>query len=90
MFTIQSFCFNPFQENTYLLYNENKEAIIIDPGMYNAYEQKEFSDFISSNQLTPQFLLNTHCHIDHVLGNKYCMEKYNLPLQIQQHFRLGH
>ncbi len=84
MFTIQSFCFNPFQENTYLLYNENKEAIIIDPGMYNAYEQKEFSDFISSNQLTPQFLLNTHCHIDHVLGNKYCMEKYNLPLQIHK------
>jgi hydroxyacylglutathione hydrolase len=84
MLTIQSFCFNPFQENTYLLYNEHREAIIIDPGMFNAYEQKEFSDFIASHQLSPKYLLNTHCHIDHVLGNKYCMGKYNLPLQIHQ------
>lgn len=84
MLKIQTFTFNPFQENTYLLYNENKDAIIIDPGMYNAYEQKEFSDFITLNGLTPRYLLNTHCHIDHVLGNKYCADTYHLPLQFHE------
>ncbi len=84
MFQIKTFTFNPFQVNTYLLYNQNKDAIIIDPGMFNATEQKEFSDFISQNELKPRFLLNTHCHIDHVLGNKYCAETYHLPLQMHE------
>lgn len=78
MLSVQSFTFNPFQENTYILYNEFKECIIIDPGMYNAQEEIMFSDYIAANQLTPKLLLNTHCHIDHILGNYFCFQKYNL------------
>jgi hydroxyacylglutathione hydrolase len=81
MLSVHSFSFNPFQENTYILYNEAMECIIIDPGMYNAREEMEFSAFIESNRLKPLMLLNTHCHIDHILGNRYCSDRYHLALQ---------
>lgn len=78
MLFVQSFSFNPFQENTYIIYNESRECIIVDPGMYNSAEEQELSEFISVNQLKPLYLFNTHCHIDHILGNLYCIEKYKL------------
>ena len=74
------FTFNPFQENTYVLYDKTSSCVIIDPGMSNAQEQKMLDDFISAHWLTPSMLINTHCHIDHVLGNKYVSEKYDLTL----------
>ena len=64
MMTIQVFCFNAFQENTYVLYNEKKEAIIVDPGCYSRIEEKILTDFIAAHELTPTLLLNTHCHLD--------------------------
>ena len=81
MLSVQSFAFNPFQENTYVLYNEFKECIIIDPGMYNASEEAMLTQYLIANQLTPKLLLNTHCHIDHILGNYFCFQKYNLITQ---------
>jgi hydroxyacylglutathione hydrolase len=80
MLSVQSFCFNPFQENTYIVYNETGDCLIIDPGMYNSGEEQELSGFISQNNLNPVSLINTHCHIDHILGNLYCVEKYGLKL----------
>ena len=77
---IAIFTFNPFSENTYILYDDSKECVIIDPGCSNNGEQKQLTDFIESNSLKPVKLVNTHCHIDHVLGNKFVSEKYNLPL----------
>lgn len=74
------FTFNPFAENTYILYDDSRECIIFDPGCSNQEEQNQLTDFIESNRLTPVKLINTHCHIDHVLGNKFVAEKYNLPL----------
>ncbi len=79
---IETFVFNPFYENTYIIYNDQKNAIIIDPGCYEKYEEKEITEFISENQLIPKLILNTHCHIDHVLGNLYLKEHYNIPLWI--------
>jgi glyoxylase-like metal-dependent hydrolase (beta-lactamase superfamily II) len=76
--------FNPFQENTYILYDETNESIIIDPGCYEAYERIELSDFITENKLKPVRLLNTHCHIDHVFGNKYVSTSWNLELEIHR------
>ncbi|MEY4049212.1 MAG: hypothetical protein RL262_46 [Bacteroidota bacterium] len=82
MITIQSFCFSAFQENTYVLYNELKEAIIIDPGCYTRIEEKILSDFIRKENLKPVLLLNTHCHLDHVFGNNYVSETYGLTAHI--------
>ncbi|MGE8292858.1 MAG: MBL fold metallo-hydrolase [Sphingobacterium sp.] len=84
MLTIRTFTFNPYQENTYLLYNEVGNALIIDPGMYGEKEQMEFLTFIDLHNLTPQLLLNTHCHIDHVLGNYFIHEKFNLLPQFHE------
>lgn len=74
------FTFNAFGENTYVLHDSTQKCIIIDPGCSNTSEQKTLTDYIESVGLTPVMLFNTHCHIDHVLGNKYVSEKYNLPL----------
>lgn len=78
MLKIHSFCFNPFQENTYILYNEQKESIIIDPGMYTSVEFDQFYQFIEDNSLQPKLLLNTHCHLDHVFGNNAICDRYQL------------
>jgi len=77
---IAIFTFNPFAENTYILYDESKKCVIFDPGCSNPEEQQQLTDFIESNKLTPVKLINTHCHIDHVLGNKFVSDNYNLPL----------
>jgi glyoxylase-like metal-dependent hydrolase (beta-lactamase superfamily II) len=78
MIQIAAFAFNPFQENTYVLYDETKECIIIDPGCYTPLEQAELSTFIENKELKPVRLILTHCHIDHILGCKYISSRYNL------------
>lgn len=82
MLNLKVFIFSPIQENTYLLYNDKKECIIIDPGCYFEHEKEELVSFINENKLTPAMLLNTHCHLDHVFGNKFLSEKYGLVLQL--------
>jgi len=78
MATIKCFVNNPYQENTYILYDETGECAIIDPGMEIAAEQNAIVNFIRDNQLKPVLLLNTHCHIDHVFGNKFIFDQYGL------------
>lgn len=78
MIQIKSFAFNPYQENTYILFDESNECVIIDPGMYTGDEQNAFLKFIADHDLKPVLLLNTHCHIDHVLGNKFIFDTYGL------------
>ena len=80
MFQVKSFTFNDFQENTYILFDETKECVIVDPGCNNDNERKILSEFISQNELTPIHLINTHCHIDHILGNKFVADTYGLTL----------
>ncbi|WP_186755580.1 MBL fold metallo-hydrolase [Echinicola salinicaeni] len=82
MLHIKAFTFNPFQENTYILYDDTKKAVIIDPGCYEKDEKEQLKKFIESNELQPVRLLNTHCHIDHVLGNDFINYSYKLPLEI--------
>ncbi len=84
MASIEFFTCNPFQENTYIVFDESKECAIIDPGVSNAYEQEMLDRIITEHGLKPVLLINTHCHIDHVLGNRYVAEKYNLGLGIHQ------
>lgn len=84
MLKIRQFTFNPVQENTYVIFDEKGACAIIDPGCYFDYEYKELTDFIDSGKLVPKCLLNTHCHLDHVFGNKILSEKYGLDLQIHR------
>ncbi len=81
---VATFTFNGFAENTYVLYDETKECVIVDPGCNTAEERKTLIDFIEANGLKPVGLLNTHCHIDHVLGNQFIHETYKLPLTSHQ------
>lgn len=85
MITIHSFTFNPFQENTYLLTNENKEAFIIDPGMYGNAEASKLISFIEENGYTPLKIINTHAHIDHILGVDDLKTKFNIPFALHSH-----
>ncbi len=82
MLKIKSFVFSPIQENTYLLYDEFKNCAIIDPGCYFDEEKEQLTQFIKEMSLMPQLLLNTHCHLDHIFGNKYVAETYKLTPHI--------
>ncbi|MBC7886393.1 MAG: MBL fold metallo-hydrolase [Ferruginibacter sp.] len=88
MLKIKAFTFSPIRENTYLLYNEFKQCIIIDPGCYFDEEKELLKQFISQNDLHPAMLLNTHCHLDHVFGNQFIAETYQLTLQIHEKEKL--
>lgn len=84
MTKVKFFEFSPFSENTYVLYDDSKECIIIDPGCYDSREQKTLTGFIEDEGLRPVRLINTHCHIDHVFGNKYIAELYGLTLEVHR------
>lgn len=83
-FKIKSFTFNPFSENTYVLFDDTKECVVVDPGCSDKQEQQQLQDFIQRNNLQVVRLLNTHCHIDHVLGNKFVADTYGVPLEIHE------
>jgi len=84
MLKIQTFIFNPFEENTFVLFDETLECIVVDPGCYEAEERHELETFIADQKLRVKAVVNTHCHIDHVLGNYFVKERYNIKLLISQ------
>lgn len=84
MLYLKYFTFNPFQQNTYLVYDDKGEAFIIDPGNYTAQENKELTTFISENKLKLTRLLLTHAHIDHILGNKFIFDTYGLLPEVHK------
>jgi hydroxyacylglutathione hydrolase len=84
MLVVKTFTFNPVQENTYLLYNEKRDCCIIDPGCYFPEERKELKTAVENDGSKPVLLLNTHCHLDHVFGNKFVHETWGLLLHLHQ------
>ena len=84
MLHIQSFVFNPFSENTYVVYNENKNAFLIDPGNLQDAETAHLSGFIKQNGLTIKNILLTHAHIDHVLGLQWAFDEFNVPVLMHE------
>jgi glyoxylase-like metal-dependent hydrolase (beta-lactamase superfamily II) len=82
MIHIETFTFNPFYENTYVLSDMTKSCIIIDPGCFNSEEQQELKAYIDKHSLHPIRLLNTHCHVDHVFGNRFVADTWKLQLEI--------
>lgn len=82
MLTVKTFTFSPVQENTYILYNEQKQCCIIDPGCYFPEERDELKTGIQKTGLKPVMLLNTHCHLDHVFGNQFVHQTWGLDLHL--------
>ena len=79
---IQVFTFNQFFENTIIVFDKTKECVIIDPGCYTISEKDTLQKYISINNLIPVKLINTHCHIDHILGNNFIAKTYDLELEM--------
>lgn len=77
---IHYFTFNPFQENTYVLYDDTHECIIVDPGCYEPHEEKALKRFIEENGLKPQKLVLTHFHLDHIMGNYFVAKRWGIDL----------
>ncbi|MEO6037423.1 MAG: MBL fold metallo-hydrolase [Saprospiraceae bacterium] len=84
MTELQVFEFNPMAENTYVLYDETGDCAIFDPGCYTAAERAILKNFIEERQLHPVRLINTHCHLDHVFGNRFVAQTWGLDLEIHR------
>ena len=80
----KKFSFNPFQENTFILFDESNECIIIDPGCYTKKEQEILKTYIDDNKLKPVKLINTHCHIDHILGNLFVNTNWGVSVYMHK------
>jgi len=84
MIILKNFVFNPFQVNTYVLYDETKKCIIVDPACMDEIEKNELSQFIETHNLLPLKLFNTHTHFDHIAGNRFVAEKYQINLEVHK------
>lgn len=84
MLKIKQFTFSPLQENTYIIYGEQTDCCIVDPGCYFGNERNELKEFIQETGLTPKYLLNTHCHLDHVFGNKFVHDTWGLTPHLHE------
>ncbi|UOG75550.1 MBL fold metallo-hydrolase [Hymenobacter tibetensis] len=82
--TVSGFTFNAFSENTYLLHDATGQCVIVDPGCYDRAEQQALRSFVEAQQLQVVLLLNTHCHIDHVLGNQFVVDTYKVPFLLHE------
>lgn len=84
MLQIKSFAFNPFSENTYVVFNENRSAYLIDPGNFSDAETESLSEFIEEENLNIKNILLTHAHIDHVLGLQWAFDTFNVPVLMHE------
>ena len=81
---LKVFYFNELRVCTYVLWDETKECIIVDPGCESASEQQRLQKFITENELKPVMVVNTHAHFDHVLGNLFAVKTYSIPSAIHE------
>jgi len=84
MTQVQAFEFNPFAENTYVVWDHSGECAIFDPGCYTMQECNTLRQFIEEKKLRPVRLINTHCHLDHVFGNPFVAKTWGIGLEIHE------
>ncbi len=82
MLHVKSFAFNPFSENTYIIYNDEKEAFLIDPGNMPEAETETLHQFINAHDLNIKNILLTHAHIDHIIGLQWAYDAFGVPVLI--------
>ena len=78
--TIRTFHFNPIQVNTLVLHDDTGEAIIVDPGNCQSFEDEQLKEYVETHHLTVKCIVNTHPHIDHIAGNNWCANHFNAPV----------
>lgn len=88
MLKLESLIFNPFSENTFIVYDETNECVIVDPGCTNAAEEDRLFGFIDSHRLKPLMVINTHGHVDHVVGNNAVKRRYGI--KVAAHLDMHH
>lgn len=75
---VKTFVVNQYQTNSYIYYDENSnEGVIIDPGFHYENELRNLNEFIENENISVKYILNTHGHIDHIIGNNYCSSRFN-------------
>lgn len=84
MLHIKSLAFNPFSENTYVVFNDRQNAFVVDPGNFSDTETQSLEKFIAENKLKIRNILLTHAHIDHVLGLQWAFDKYKVPVLMHE------
>jgi hydroxyacylglutathione hydrolase len=84
MVHVEQFTFNGFQENTYVLFDDNGKGVIVDPGCYDRQEEKDLLAFIEQRQIEIVAVLNTHAHIDHILGNQFVTSHFGVDLYLHE------
>jgi glyoxylase-like metal-dependent hydrolase (beta-lactamase superfamily II) len=84
MITVKIFVFNPFQENTYVLYDQSGECIVVDAGNSTQEENKQLISFLEEESLKPVQLINTHGHIDHIFGNTWFYKEYGMKTKVHR------
>jgi hydroxyacylglutathione hydrolase len=84
MLQVYQISFNPFQENTYIISNEQHQCWIVDPGMSNTPEQQEMLSIINEKKLIPKAIINTHAHIDHILGVDFLADEFKVPFFLHE------
>ena len=87
---IHKFVFSPIEVNTYIIAGDSGDCAIIDCACFNEQERDTLASFIETNNLNPVVLLNTHCHFDHIFGNKFIFEKYNLRTRHHEQEEANH
>ena len=81
---IKKFEFNMFPVNCYILWDETKEAVVIDPGCFYDDEKQQLKQFVEQNGLVVKHLLNTHLHLDHIFGNAFMLREFSLKAEANQ------
>lgn len=84
MITIRRFTFNELEVNGFVLFDETRECILIDPGCNSTKQFQQLQSFITGEKLQPVLIVNTHGHFDHIFGNKWAKEAYGCPLLIHE------
>lgn len=84
----KTFFFNALRTCCYLAYDQTGHCIIIDPGCFGPTEEQRLAGYIRNNNLTPLYIVNTHCHFDHLMGLDFIRKTYNIPLRMHP-FELG-